>query len=122
MVFILPNLYRNALRCRCPRCGEGKLFKPGFATLSVVERCDICGLQLAKNDSGDGPAVFLIFILGFSLVPAALLIDALARPPIWVHAVLWTAAALLICGFTLKPAKALTIGIQFKYRPQDWEA
>ncbi|HEY8964138.1 MAG TPA: DUF983 domain-containing protein [Alphaproteobacteria bacterium] len=121
MTFILPDLYGNALRCVCPRCGKGKLFKSDF-TLDVADHCDRCGLALAKNDSGDGPAVFLIFILGFSLVPLALLLDALFQPPIWVHAVLWTVIALGICGFTLRPAKALTIGIQFKYRPQDWEA
>lgn len=121
MTFFLPDLYRNALRRRCPRCGEGKLFKPGI-TLAVADHCDKCGLQLAKNDSGDGPAVFLIFLLGFSLVPAALLVDALFRPPVWAHGIIWTIAALIICGFTLQPCKALTIGIQFKYRPQDWES
>lgn len=120
MTFHLPDLYRNALHCACPRCGKGRLFKSPY-TLEVAQTCDQCGLQIAKNDSGDGPAVFLIFILGFSLVPLALLLDALMRPPIWVHAIIWTIAALGICAFTLRPAKALTIGIQFKYRPQDWE-
>jgi uncharacterized protein (DUF983 family) len=118
---VASDLYRNAWRCACPRCGEGRLFKSRY-TLDVAERCDKCGLELAKNDSGDGPAVFLIFILGFSLVPLALITDALFAPPVWVHAIIWTLAALGICALTLRPAKALTIGIQFKYRPQDWES
>ena len=50
------------LACRCPRCGRGRLFD-GY--LTVAARCSACGLDLSKADSGDGPAVFIIFILGF---------------------------------------------------------
>lgn len=121
MTFIVPDMYKTAWRCACPRCGKGRLFKQGI-TLDVVDHCEACGLALAKNDSGDGPAVFLIFILGFSLVPLALLFDALLRPPVWAHAIIWTIAALGICGVLLRPTKALTIAIQFKHRPQDWES
>ncbi|NNG03364.1 MAG: DUF983 domain-containing protein, partial [Inquilinus sp.] len=55
-------MLRTALAGRCPRCGRGRLYA-GYLTL--VERCESCGLALAENDSGDGPAVFLIFIIGF---------------------------------------------------------
>jgi len=55
-----------ALGCKCPRCGRGALFK-GF--LTVADRCTACDLDLSEVDSGDGPAVFLIFILGFTVVP-----------------------------------------------------
>ena len=41
-----------ALRCRCPRCGQGKLFQ---GVLTVRERCPVCGLDLREHDSGDGP-------------------------------------------------------------------
>lgn len=79
-------------------------------------------MPLAKNDSGDGPAVFMIFILGFLLVPAALLFDHFLSPPLWVHAVLWMAVALGICLFTLQPIKAYVVALQFKHRPQIWES
>ena len=59
--------YRSAiltgLKARCPRCGQGALFGAG---LVLRENCDRCGLSYAFADSGDGPAVFAIFILGFS--------------------------------------------------------
>ena len=58
-----------ALTCRCPRCGEGKLFK-GFLTLRP--RCDACGLDYDFVDAGDGPAVFVILAAGFIVVVAAL--------------------------------------------------
>ena len=44
------------LTCKCPACGKGALFKPGFMSLTLKDKCDICGLDLAKNDSADGPA------------------------------------------------------------------
>src|SRR5690606_30986687 len=75
-----------AVRCACRRCGRGRLFA-GF--LKVVERCDSCGLELAKNDSGDGPAVFLIFVLGAVIVGLALWVEAAFSPPYWLHLVIW---------------------------------
>jgi uncharacterized protein (DUF983 family) len=74
------------LRCKCPRCGRGRLFH-GY--LTVAGTCESCGLDLEKADSGDGPAVFIIFILGFLVVPLALLLEAKAAPPYWVHVALW---------------------------------
>ena len=119
-MYLSPTPVEAAFKRCCPRCGKGALF-PHRMTLSVVEQCEACGLALAKNDSGDGPAVFMIFILGFLLVPAALLFDAVIEPPLWVHAVLWTAVALGICVFTLQPIKAYVVALQFKHRPQTWE-
>src|SRR5215210_7084986 len=52
-----------ALTCRCPRCGKGALFG---SAVGLVPRshCSVCGLDYAFIDSGDGPAVFAILILG----------------------------------------------------------
>jgi uncharacterized protein (DUF983 family) len=113
------TLIRLALKQKCPRCGIGDLYKPGLS-LTVRDLCDHCGLALAKNDSGDGPAVFLIFILGFSLVPAALLVEVLFAPPLWVHAVLWTVVALTVTIGALRPLKAYIIALQFKHRASEW--
>ena len=111
---------KQALACRCPRCGKGRLFKPGFLSLSLNEACDNCGLELAKNDCGDGPAVFLIFILGALLVPMAIFVEFTFSPPLWVHAVVWGALALIITIGSLKPLKSYIIALQFKHRPGDW--
>lgn len=108
-------LLRRALGCTCPRCGEGKLYS-GF--LQVAEKCAACGLPLARNDNGDGPAVFLIFILGAVLVPIALVIAMRVDWPLWVHGLLW---GVIILGSTLgllRPAKALTMALQYRHRPE----
>ncbi|MCB1591104.1 MAG: DUF983 domain-containing protein [Alphaproteobacteria bacterium] len=113
------NLFQFALRCKCPRCREGDLFRARF-DLALNDKCHVCGLDLAKNDSADGPAVFLIFVLGFLLVPMALVLDALVSPPLWVHGALWGGVALAVTLGLLRPLKAYVIALQFKHRPGDW--
>ena len=110
---------RQSLSCTCPKCHKGRLFKGRFS-LSVVDTCDYCKFPLGKNDSGDGPAVFLIFILGFLLVPLALWLEVLMSPPLWVQGVLWTIVAMGICFFLMQPLKTYVIALQIRHRPNDW--
>lgn len=112
---------KHAWGCKCPRCKRGDLYRQGRFTLSLRKKCTQCGLNLKKNDAADGPAVFLIFILGAALVPLALLLEAWLAPPLWVHALLWLAVTLAITIGALRPLKAFVIALQFKHRPQDWE-
>ena len=106
--------------CRCPRCKTGDLFRSRHS-ITVRDCCAECGLDLSKNDSADGPAVFLIFILGFVLVPMALMLEMNFSPPIWVHALLWVPLTLGIVMGALRPLKAYVIALQFKHRPGGWE-
>ncbi|UEM06690.1 DUF983 domain-containing protein [Skermanella rosea] len=107
-----------ALKCRCPRCGEGRLYK-GF--LSVSDRCEVCGLALARGDSGDGPAVFLTFILGFTVVPVALWVAMSVDWPLWLHAVVWTVVILGLALGMLRPAKAYLMALQFRHRASEYD-
>jgi len=95
---------------RCPNCGEGHLFE-GF--LGVSPRCEACGFDLAKADSGDGPAVFVILIAGFIVAFSALITEIAYRPPIWLHLVLWIPATFIISLVLLRPLKGIMLGSQF---------
>lgn len=106
--------FSTGLACRCPRCGEGALFQ-GY--LTVRETCAHCGLDLSKEDSGDGPAVFIIFVLGFTVVPLALWVEASLEPPLWVHAVVWSTVVLGGTLALLRPFKATMIALQYRHRP-----
>lgn len=113
------NMLALGLRCKCPRCREGDIYS-GLFSLEVKEKCASCGLDLSKNDSADGPAVFLIFLLGFALVPLALIIDYIFHWPMIVHVIVWSMMALGITIGLLKPLKAYIIALQFKHRKSDW--
>lgn len=120
MTGILPDkkLLRTALACKCPRCGEGDLYRPGFLNLTIVDRCAHCAFPLGKNDSADGPAVLLIFALGALLVPLAAALEFIFAPPLWLHVVLWGPLALALTLGALRPLKAYVIALQYKHRPQ----
>ena len=120
MSLIDVDLIKISMACKCPRCHKGAIYKSGF-TVDLLDECAECSLDLTKNDSADGPTVFLIFVLGFLLVPMALIFEAYVAPPLWVHAVLWGVVALAATIGALKPLKSYIIALQFKHRPGDWE-
>ncbi|MFZ1415226.1 MAG: DUF983 domain-containing protein [Defluviicoccus sp.] len=100
-------------RGRCPRCGQGALFA-GF--LTVAARCRVCELSFAGHDAGDGPAVFAIFILGFVIVGLAVWLEAVAEPPLWVHALVWIPVTIAGAIALLRPLKGMTIAAQYRFR------
>lgn len=99
------------LSCRCPRCGKGKLFK-GF--LDIAPRCEACGLDYTFIDAGDGPAVFVILFGGFVVVAMAFFVEATWQPPLWVHALLWVPAILLVTLGLLRPFKGVLVAMQYR--------
>lgn len=109
------------MACKCPKCGQGNLFKPGFLSYDLQDKCPSCGLDYSKTDCADGPAVFLIFVLGTLIVPLALVFEALVHPPLYVHAILWTIVCLGLTLGSLKPLKSYIIALQYKHRPGDWD-
>ena len=106
-----PSLLRVGLFAKCPQCGEGNLFK-GF--LDLDDGCNECGLDYGFADAGDGPAVFVMLIVGFICVGAALWVELTFGPPLWVHAVIWFPVILGLSLGLLRPLKALLIALQFK--------
>jgi uncharacterized protein (DUF983 family) len=107
------SLVRAALGCRCPRCGEGRLFA---GLLSVRGACETCGLDLSAQDAGDGPAVFVILFLGFIVVGLAALVEIQFSPPLWVHLLLWTPLIFGGAIMMLRPLKAALIAMQYRHR------
>ena len=102
-----------ALLCRCPRCGRGKLYD---GIVSVAPRCAVCGLDLRAHDAGDGPIVFVVFLLGAVVVALAVLVEFTFAPPLWVHAVLWAPVVLIGSIAMLRPLKAGFIALQYRHR------
>lgn len=105
--------FRSGLLCRCPRCGEGALYS---GVLTVADTCKTCGLDLRAQDSGDGPAVFVILILGAMVVAAALLTESAFAPPLWLHMVLWPPLIIGGAFVMLRIFKAVLIALQYRHR------
>ena len=54
---------KRGFRGRCPRCGEGRLFR---AFLKVADRCSVCGLDFTPHRADDLPAYLVIESSGIS--------------------------------------------------------
>lgn len=105
-----------AAACRCPRCGKGKLF---VNVLNMRDKCEACGLDYKFVDTGDGPAVFAIFILGFLCIGGALIAEFEFGVPWWVHVLLWGILTPLLAVLLLRFLKALLIALQFKNKAEE---
>ncbi len=85
-------------------------------TLIVKPACERCNLDLSFADTGDGPAVFAIFILGFLVLGLALIAEFKLGVPAWAHLVLWGLLTPLIALVLLRWLKARLIAAQFKHK------
>ncbi len=100
-----------ALRGICPRCGNAPLFRglAGFAP-----KCRACGLDYSGFNVGDGPAAFLIFIVGGLVVALAIWVELRFSPPFWVHILLWVPLATALTIGLLRLGKGLLLALEYQ--------
>ncbi len=106
----------SALACRCPSCGKGRLFS-GY--LKVRPSCEVCGFDLRAADSGDGPAVFVILIVGGFVGFLALYSQLAFSLPIWVHLVVWLPLTVVLSLVLMPIFKSLLIAAQFHFKASE---
>ena len=104
--------WRAGLLCRCPRCGRGKVFR---GLLNVAAACHVCGLDLSAHDTGDGPAIFVILIVGGLAVAIAFIVETAFAPPIWAHLIYQIPLVLGLSILLLRPLKATLIALQYRH-------
>ena len=100
---------------RCPRCGDGHMFK-GF--IDLRDKCETCELDLKFADAGDGPAVFVTLFAGFLLLGMALFVQMKFAPPVWLLMLIFTPLTLLVCIGMLRPLKGLLIALQYRNKAE----
>jgi uncharacterized protein (DUF983 family) len=105
----------GALSGLCPRCKSKTLFA---GWVRFADTCRACGLDYSSFNVGDGPAAFLILIIGAILVACALVVDGMFAPPWWVHLV-WIPVGILLTLFGLRWAKALLITQEYIHRARE---
>jgi uncharacterized protein (DUF983 family) len=111
-----PSPLLAGLKGLCPRCAAPTLFAglTGFAP-----KCRACGLDYQGFNVGDGPAAFLILIIGALITGLAIALELSASPPFWVHVILWvplTAAAVI---GSLRVAKGVLLALEYRHRARE---
>jgi uncharacterized protein (DUF983 family) len=109
------------LRCRCPNCGEGRLFS-GF--IKIAPACESCGLSFDFADPADGPAFFVMTGVGIIVIALWAVWVVMAQPPIWVQFVAVFPPLIGGCLATLRPVKAWLVAEQFIHKAEEgrWES
>lgn len=100
-----------ALGGLCPRCGARTLFA---GPVRFADRCGACGLDFVAFNVGDGPAAFLILILGGIITAAAIILELSVGPPVWVHIVLWLPLTMLAVIGSLRVSKAVLLALEYR--------
>jgi uncharacterized protein (DUF983 family) len=111
-----PTPAATALRGLCPRCAAASLYK-GLA--SFQPKCRACGLDYSGFNVGDGPAAFLVFLVGGLVTALAIWLELSAEPPFWLHVLLWLPlTAVLVIG-SLRLSKGLLLALEYKHRARE---
>ncbi|MGK0266681.1 MAG: hypothetical protein ACI82N_000930 [Maricaulis sp.] len=107
-----PSPFVAGLTGRCPKCGEGAMFK---GLLEIAPSCDACGENFEGADIGDGAAVFALFIVGFLAIVLFLLMAVIFRGmPWWAHMIVQVPFIFGASILSLRPLKGLLFALQFK--------
>lgn len=104
---------KRGFRGRCPRCGEGKLFR---AFLKVDDRCSVCKLDFTPHRADDLPAYLVIVIVGHIVVPLALMIETNYSPPVALQLAIYLPLTLFASLALLQPVKGAVVGVQWALR------
>lgn len=100
----------RGFRCRCPNCGEGRLFGSFPKT---VDTCSECGERIDHHRADDLPAYLVIFIVGHIVVAGFMAAEAAFVLTMWQHLAMWVPVTILGSLALLQPVKGAVIGLQW---------
>lgn len=107
-----PSLILASVKGLCPRCGERTLFA---GTARFATACRACGLDFGAFNVGDGPAAFLILIVGAIVAVSAIVLDQAVSPAWWLHLV-WLPVGLVLTLYGLRLGKAALLFQLYRHR------
>jgi uncharacterized protein (DUF983 family) len=110
-----PSPVARAVRGQCPRCAAPGLFK---GWVRFAPKCRKCGLDFESFNVGDGPAAFLILIVGAIVTVGAITLELSAAPPFWVH-LIWVPIATALTLYGLRLGKAWLLAQEYRHRARE---
>lgn len=106
------TMLKSGFLCRCPACGDAPLFD---SLLTIKPKCVACGADFSVQDSGDGPAVFVILVAGAICVPFILIAQLAFKPPIWLLGLIGLPLTAGVCLGLLRPFKSMLFSAQWRH-------
>ena len=87
--------------------------------LRFESKCSNCSLDFSQFNVGDGPAAFLILIVGALIVGLALMVEVTLHPPFWVHMLLWIPLTTVAVVGSLRVAKAALLILEYRNQARE---
>jgi uncharacterized protein (DUF983 family) len=116
MTYQPPETAQAALRGLCPRCGASGLFS---GVISFSSRCHRCELDYTQFNVGDGPAAFLMMIVGAIITIAAITLELKFSPPFWLHILLWVPLTVMLVVGLLRIGKGALLVLEYRNRARE---
>ncbi|MFC4173232.1 DUF983 domain-containing protein [Microvirga sp. GCM10011540] len=110
------SILKYGLKCRCPECGQGRLFN-GFLTLAPG--CEACGLDYSFADPADGPAFFVMMTMAIPATAFGVWIELAYEPSVWVHLLTTLPVMLLSCIPPIRPMKGMLVASQYFHKAEE---
>ena len=104
---------KRGLRGRCPRCGQGKLFR---AFLKTADCCSVCAQDFTAHRADDLPAYLVIVIVGHIVVPMILWIETDYAPSVPLQLSIYLPVTMILSLLLLQPVKGAVVGVQWALR------
>src|SRR3981189_2496789 len=104
---------KRGFRGRCPRCGEGNLFR---AFLKVDDHCWVCAQDFTPHRADDLPAYLVIVIVGHIVVPTILWIETDYAPSGPLQLSIYLPLTLILSLLLVQPVKGAVVGVQWALR------
>ncbi len=111
-----PDTANAAVRGLCPRCGARGLFA---GAVRFSDRCTACDLDNSQFNVGDGPAAFLIMIVGGIITALAVTFELKFAPPFWLHIMLWLPLTIALVVGLLRIAKGALLVLEYRNRARE---
>jgi uncharacterized protein (DUF983 family) len=105
-------LFRG-VQCKCPNCGEGRLFRK---YLKVIDRCEVCHEELFHHRADDMPAYIVMSIVGHIVVGGVLWTEFRYMWPMWLHLSIWLPLTVILTLGLLPPVKGFIVALQWALR------
>jgi uncharacterized protein (DUF983 family) len=112
----VPSVLIASVKGLCPRCAAPGLFS---GPVRFAPACPGCQLDFSQFNVGDGPAAFLIMIVGAIVTIGAVSVQLRFEPPFWVHILLWVPVTTALVVGLLRIAKGALLVLEYRNRARE---
>jgi uncharacterized protein (DUF983 family) len=104
--------FRRGWQNRCPRCGEGRIWKNGS---DLYERCGVCSLQFEHDRASWGGFMWAFLLEGILIAIGSPLVELFADLSFLQHVYLWTAFTVAFHVMFYRQMKGQWIGMRWAF-------